>query len=286
MTLIKPDRTIACLMQQFAFVAVFVVMALFSPLYASDVSTARSSWISAISSDNTTTLTTLLNQWEKRPLSGDMPLWANTASNGKTALMVACKVGDTALAKRLVSLGADIRQLTVTEGTAFMFAVLGDQKPLAMWLLSLGADIDAQGSNGWTSVMIAAAKGLDDTLAWLLTEGADAQTPDVYGFSPLMRAADNRHAESVRLLLAQSDVDVHWQDEVENTALHYAVSAESVDITQQLLRAGADAMVLNRAGFSSMDLAQQAVADEHTTASQQAVRAQLLVLLRNTKESQ
>ena len=64
--------------------------------------------------------------------------------------MVASKVGNQALAAQLVELGSDIKAKTQTDGTAFMFAVLGDQQPIAAWLLGLGADINARGSNGWT----------------------------------------------------------------------------------------------------------------------------------------
>ena len=203
--------------------------------------TARARWISAISSDNASVLSELLQQSDN-PKS---ELLTVSASNGKTALMVACKLGDEALAKSLVAQGANIREKTVTGGTAFMFSVLGDQKALAQWLQAMGADINAQGSNGWTSVMIAAAKGLDDTLAWLIEAGADAAKPDVYGFTPLMRAVDNNHNDSVRQLLNIDTVDVHWQDEVGNTALHYAVSNLNLANVKQLLGANANPSIEN-----------------------------------------
>jgi len=221
---------------------------------SSSVDQLRAQWVSAISNDNTQTLNTLLQQSISAGSADTVSLWNLSAGNGKTALMVACKVGDTSFAKQLVSLGANIKTRTGTDGTAFMFAVLGDQQALAAWLLELGADIDARGSNGWTSVMIAAAKGLDKTLLWLLQQGADANRPDVYGFSPLMRASDNGHAKAVALLLSMGEVDVHWQDEVNNTALHYAVSADQLEIVQRLLAAGAKPDVLNRAELSPLAL--------------------------------
>lgn len=258
------------------FIAFFFALAS-APLlvYASDSDTntnantadLRAQWISAISSDNTTTLKDILAQ-----ASDDSSLWDITASNGKSALMVASKMGDEGFAKQLVAQGANIKAKTQTHGTAFMFAVLGDQQLIAAWLKEQGADINARGSNGWTSVMIASATGLDDTLDWLLVQGANANTPDVYGFSPLMRAADNAHEKSVALLLASDDADVHWQDELDNSALHYAVSGAVsasgaastvyVNIIQQLLQADASATLKNRSDLSPIDIAKASLNDQ------------------------
>lgn len=254
---------------------IHLALCLSLPSFAAETGDVKSRWISAISNDNTHQLNKLLQ------VSAGERLWETTASNGKTALMVACKVGDEALAKQLVTMGADIREKTLTHGTAFMFAVLGDQQPLAAWLLALGADIDARGSNGWTSVMIASAKGLDSTLEWLLKQGADAHEPDVYGFTPLMRAADNNHVEAVRLLLNSTEVDVDWQDELANTALHYAVSIANEGIVDQLLDAGADASLSNEAGLTPLQLAMQAV-DAREANKAKAVIAQSIVDLLET----
>jgi len=292
---------------------------------STDTRDIRSRWVSAISADNTSELRELLEESFKKAdsntASNSQPLWEVGASNGKTALMVASKVGDVAFAEQLVELGSNIQARTKTDGTAFMFAVLGDRQPIAKWLVGLGANINAQGSNGWTGVMIASAKGLDDTLEWLLSEGANAQTPDVYGFSPLMRASDNGHVEAVRMLLNQgvgrsqsagnnasdnvadsnseshsdsgshsngivsagSGVDVHWQDELENTALHYAVAGAHVEIVRLLLSDEANIETKNSAGLSALDLAINAVdAAEGSTASQniQRQRKEVLKMLR------
>ncbi len=235
-------------------------MLLFVGVHASSVSadtaqTAKQRWITAINQDDAVTLMSLLNQ---RVVDD---AWKVTASNGKTALMVAAKVGHRDLAARLVTEGSSIHRKTITAGTAFMFAILGDQLPMAQWLASRGANVNAQGSNGWTSVMIASAKGLDSTLAWLLEQGADSSTTDVYGFSPLMRAVDNGHIDAVRLLLSDTRVQINWQDELGNTALHYAVSNASAISVALLIDAGASVHIDNWAGTSPLALARE-IADK------------------------
>jgi len=116
---------------------------------STDTRDIRSRWVSAISADNTSELRELLEESFKKAdsntASNSQPLWEVGASNGKTALMVASKVGDVAFAEQLVELGSNIQARTKTDGTAFMFAVLGDRQPIAQWLVGLGANINAQG---------------------------------------------------------------------------------------------------------------------------------------------
>ena len=286
-------------------VCMLVGVSFFATLYttpqafANDTRSIQARWVSAISADNTSVLRELLEESEENSNStaDAQPLWELGSSNGKTALMVASKVGDVALAEQLVALGSNIKVRTITNGTAFMFAVLGDQQPIAQWLLGLGASINAKGSNGWTGVMIASAKGLDKTLEWLLSEGANPQTPDVYGFSPLMRAADNGHTDAVRMLLNQAKsnnntggggIDVHWQDELENTALHYAVAGNHKEIVELLLSAEASLKTRNKAGLSALDLATNAVNAEKASGSNpllQQKRQELLDTLQRFKQS-
>lgn len=231
---------------------------------------ARRVWRRAIANDDARTLDILLGKH-----GGERSLVRLGAETGKSALMVACKVGDLALARRLVALGADPRGTTATGGTPFMFAVLGDRLEIARWLHGLGVDVDAQGSNGWTAAMIAAAKGLDGTLAWLLSIGVDAERPDVYGFTPLMRAVDNAHEPAVRRLLA-AGVGVVASDEQGNTALHHAVAGGRAVLAELLLEHGADPRRGNRDGITPAQLA-RSLADETSVAGTRAALPKALL---------
>ena len=95
----------------------------------------RQSWLSAISSDDADWIIQMLADHEPQEL---LPL---TASNGKSALMVAAKKGSLPLARLLVESGANVNEMTETQGTPFMFAILGNNLELARWLLGQGADI-------------------------------------------------------------------------------------------------------------------------------------------------
>ena len=206
-------------------------------------------WISAIGSDR---VDELIELSDKHGLS---KLLAFNAPNGKSALMVACKKGNLALAKKLVAKGASVHDTTTTNGTALMFAILGDQRQTVEWLYDVGADINVVGSNGWSALTVAAAKGNADLLKWLLDRGAAAQIRDVYRYTPLLRAVENGYLETATILLALPKTDVNAQDEYDNTALHHAVSSANVAMVRLLIDNGADADVENRQGLSARDLA-------------------------------
>ena len=198
-------------------------------------------WIKAISNDDIDQLGMLLSNTLQINT-----LLTSAAPNGKTALMVASKQGDLALAKTLLSAGASVNAVTRTGGNAFMFAVLGNHLDVAKWLTKQQANISAAGSNGWSAVTIAAAMGHTEILRWLSTLNAPIDTPDVYGFTPLMRAADNGHYKAVKLLLETGSVDVNAGDEWQNTALHFVIANKNIDVLQLLLQQGADIYKVNR----------------------------------------
>ena len=219
---------------------------------AAETVTPAARWKRAIANDRVEQFSALLQADTGSPGSA---LASLTDGMGRNALMVACKHGELPLARQLHRLGADIAARTPTGGSAFMFAVLGNQRACAHWLLSEGADILASGSNGWSAAMIAAAKGHAPLLDWLIASGADIDRPDVYGFTPLMRAVDNRHAAAVDVLLAVSGIDLDAQNEAGNTALHHAVVAGDEVLIATLVRRGARADVSNRSGQSPLSLA-------------------------------
>ena len=206
-------------------------------------------WVSAIGNDRVDTLRQMLERHQPQQLL------SLTASNGKNALMVASKKGDLPLVKSLIAAGADIDERTQTNGTAFMFAVLGNRRQVAEWLLAKGADIQVIGSNGWTALTLAAAKGHTDLLQWLIDKGADTQIRDVYRYTPFMRAVENGQ-DAVAVLLADlPGTDVNAQDEYDNTPLHHAVSANDIAMVRLLMQHGADPQIPNRDGATPVMLA-------------------------------
>lgn len=211
----------------------------------------RQQWISAIGNDRVAMLRQLLRR------SDASRLITLSASNGKNALMVASKKGDLSLVRSLVAAGSRIDARTATNGTAFMFAVLGGQQQVAQWLLERGADPHVVGANGWTALTLAVARGDETMVDWLLANGADAQVRDVYRFTPFMRAVENGRLAVARRLLELDDTDIDARDEYGNTALHHAVAAADASMVAMLLAQGASPDIRNRDGTSPATLARQ-----------------------------
>ena len=71
---------------------------------------------------------------------------------------------------------------------------------------------------------------------------------------PLVEVVKNLDREAVRALLQRS-VDVNARAADGSTALHWAVHGDSLDLVDQLLRAGARVKVENRYGVQPLALA-------------------------------
>lgn len=209
----------------------------------------RQQWISAIGNDRVDAL------WQMLERHAPASLVRLSADNGKNALMVASKKGDLELVKSLVAAGLSVDARTRTQGTAFMFAVLGEQPHVARWLLAYGANPHVVGSNGWTALTLAAAKGHGNLLDWLIEQGVETEVRDVYRYTPFMRAVENGHIRIARRLLDLPETDINARDEYDNTALHHAVAAGNAPMVQLLLAHGASPDIPNRDGASAHSLA-------------------------------
>lgn len=207
-------------------------------------------WKKAISNDRIDQLSSILND-----SAVTAELVQTRSDNGKSALMIAAKLGDLDLVEQLLSLGADVNGKTATGGTPFMFASLGGFIDVVRRFSTMKIDLNAQGSNGWSAVTIAAAKGNERLLEYLLSLETDVNARDIYRWTPLMRAVANRHNAAVMMLLSRKDIELDSQDEAGNTALHHAVAVGDVDLTALLIARGASVGLENHAGYTPAQLA-------------------------------
>lgn len=120
---------------------------------------------------------------------------------GKTALMLAARMGDTVLVEAMIHAGAELDADNGRGGTALMYAATAGHLDTVDVLLRAGADVTRSAGNGWSALTLAVAKDHGEVVDRLIEAGADPDHPDVYRWTPLMRAAEQDNVQMMQRLL-------------------------------------------------------------------------------------
>ena len=138
-------------------------------------------------------------------------------------LHVAADAGDLAAIATAIAAGADIDARDATGRTPLMVATGARQTEAVRALLAAGADVDLQDDKLDNPFLYAGAEGLLDILRLVNEAGADPALTNRYGGIALIPASERGHVETVRYLLAESDVDVDHVNRLGWTALLEAI---------------------------------------------------------------
>ena len=126
--------------------------------------------------------------------------------------MSAARGGHTALAKRLLGMGADVRAIGFEGRTPLYYASAEGHADIVGLIIGAGADPNLRmevlipGSGGYyqakgeTALMAAARYGRTEALRALLDAGADPRLTDWIGDDALVMALDNGHRGCAALL--------------------------------------------------------------------------------------
>ncbi len=180
--------------------------------------------------------------------------------DGRTALMMAAKLGSAEVVAKLLQAGANVNDRNANGGTALMYAAIRGDKATLMLLLENGAQVNLDAKFGWTALMVAAAKGHAQLIEVLLMYGADANVRDIYQWTPLMRSAFSGHRQAVAVLLNHPETDVNAQDENGATALHHAATNGDAKLVRLLLEYDASTKLKDRFELNARD---RALANKH-----------------------
>lgn len=124
--------------------------------------------------------------------------------------------------------------------TPLSFAVRHGDVALAEFLITQGAEVKRPiGYLQFSVLHIAADKGDAAMVKLLVKNGADANARTRYNETPMHRAACGGHDEALAaLIVAKGDVDA--QNDMKQTPLHWAISANKADTVKLLLQWDAD----------------------------------------------
>ena len=182
-------------------------------------------------------------------------------SNGKTALYLACEVGNSKIVSILLNASADLNILSVDEETALFvenivkllcqsnpayvakqlydYCYSGDRKAVT-FLLRCGADPSVAQEDGWTPLIVASSKGHTEIVTTLLESehniiNAQAGT----GITALYIACQYGFYDVASILL-NAKAESNFQTAKQRTPLTIASKKGYTNIVQLLLEHGAD----------------------------------------------
>ena len=195
----------------------------------------------------------------------------HTLTDGKTALMLACQIGNPMTAKVLLGANADplLHEDTADGFSPIMHAALfGHVECIATVLRNAGQNLDraaqrdlhhkllyAHNSDQVTALHLASMHGQRRVVQLLLRERADVDSANAKGETPLHVSSKNGHAQVVCALLANGAA-VNQVDTIGRTALHHCcVAAGGKDVADALMEVGAKRDLLDEEQNTPLHLA-------------------------------
>ena len=195
-------------------------------------------------------------------------------ADGKTALMLACKIGHPMTAKVLLGAKADpmLREERGKGADGFSSimhaALFGHVECVATVLRNAGQGLDraaqqvlhqallrAHNGNHFTALHLASLHGQRRVVQLLLRERTEVDSANAKGETPLHVSSKNGHAQVVCALLA-SGAAVDKVDNVGRTALHHCCfTAGGKDVADALMEVGAKVDLLDQDENTPLHLA-------------------------------
>jgi ankyrin repeat protein len=206
-------------------------------------------------------------------------------SEGRSALMFACRNGDLQMVELLLSAHTDVHMRSNKNRNALFYAIESDNPQIVKLLLEHGIEMRAiDNESGKWYIDLAKSKGnseiisllqkRDDEIAAsirseikkidllelfkavedkdiervqeLMKRGVDVNAArDVEGRSPLMHACKNEDFEMVKILI-EAGADVNAKSNMDKTPLMYAASRGKYNIVELLLEKGADVKAVDK----------------------------------------
>ncbi len=170
-------------------------------------------------------------------------------------LRQAASRGETAAVRRLLGEGAAVDAQDQQRQTPLLLAVSAGHTDAARALIEAGADINAQAGNRDTPWLLAGARGRTEILKLMIPRGPDLTIRNRYGGNALIPACERAHVETVRLLLAETKIDVNHVNDLGWTCLLEIVilgdgGTAHQDVARMVLDAGANPNFADKEGLS------------------------------------
>ncbi|XP_024525341.1 ankyrin repeat domain-containing protein 65 isoform X2 [Selaginella moellendorffii] len=154
----------------------------------------------------------------------------------------------------LLSSGADPAACDTGGSQPIHDAAAGGHVGCMELLTHLGADPNASDCAGCTPLHRGSSAGEVDAARWLLKKGVDANCRDNIGSTPLYWAASRGRADVVALLIREGNADPSAPN-AHRSPLHVAAGWRHLSVCDELLKAGADPLAVDREGLTVLQVA-------------------------------
>jgi|GEM_PF-3498955 len=185
-------------------------------------------------------------------------------AQGQASLCLASSYGNPESIKLLLTGGAKMGSRDAEGNTPLHMAVLYRRSENLEEILEGNPEIHAVNKEGYTALHLAVRRPANEqAIGHLLQKGADVNITDSTGRNALLISVDSHQKGYINLLVTKGN-DINSQDNNGNTALHYLFNKVldnkmyipyCKDISEPLLKEGADPHIRNNEGKSPMDLA-------------------------------
>lgn len=178
------------------------------------------------------------------------------AGQSMAELHDAVTAGDLARVGTLVKSGAVVDEKNSAGETALLLAVKHDQTAIAEALMAAGASINARAKNKDTPWLLAGASGRTGIIRAMIPLGPDLSIRNRYGGNALIPACERGHVETIKLLLTTA-IDVNHVNNLGWTCLLEIVilgdgGPRHVEAARLVLAAGADPNLADKDGVSPL----------------------------------
>ncbi|WP_159649013.1 ankyrin repeat domain-containing protein [Erysipelothrix aquatica] len=180
------------------------------------------------------------------------------------ALVKSVTDSDLSTLQALLNTGTyDINAMNSKQETLILIATHNNNIPIAQLLIDKGANVNLQDTIHDSAYLYAGAQGRTEILDYMLRHAdIDFSVVNRYGGNTLIPAAEKGHIDAVRLLVANPNIDINFQNNFGYTALIEAVALTDgsevfQDIVQLLVDHGADTNLRDKSGKTALDYAQE-----------------------------
>jgi ankyrin repeat protein len=196
-----------------------------------DINNNSNNLLSVMADSNWAGVESILRQLPINPNARD--------KSGRTALHIACELGNLTVAGLLLKKGADIEARYNFGRTALHVAGEAGREGVLDFLIKNGANIEAKDNVGRTVLQRVCYKGYLSLATRLLDAGANSETQDETGSYPLHSACEKGHTHITSLLLDRGTNIINSRDNFGRSGLHLACLYDHLDTVTWLCDRGA-----------------------------------------------